>query len=33
MDMDTCDILANKDCIPCKGGVPPLKGPDLVEWG
>ena len=23
--------LAAKDCIPCKGGVPPLKGPDLED--
>lgn len=23
--------LAVKDCIPCKGGVPPLKGPDLED--
>ena len=22
--------LANKECIPCKGGVPPLKGPELT---
>ena len=22
---DTCD-LASRDCVPCKGGVPPLKG-------
>ena len=21
--------LAEKDCVPCKGGVAPLKGPDL----
>ena len=21
--------LASKDCVPCKGGVPPLKGADL----
>ncbi|HTL55078.1 MAG TPA: 4a-hydroxytetrahydrobiopterin dehydratase [Candidatus Limnocylindrales bacterium] len=21
--------LAEKECVPCKGGVPPLKGPDL----
>jgi 4a-hydroxytetrahydrobiopterin dehydratase len=21
--------LAQKECIPCKGGVPPLRGPDL----
>ena len=26
---DGCSILAKKDCIPCKGGVPPLKGKDL----
>lgn len=29
--MDTCDILAAKECIPCKGGVPPLKGRDLGD--
>jgi len=27
--MNACD-LAGKDCIPCKGGVPPLKGKDLI---
>jgi 4a-hydroxytetrahydrobiopterin dehydratase len=27
--MDTCD-LANKECIPCKGGVPPLEGEALI---
>jgi 4a-hydroxytetrahydrobiopterin dehydratase len=21
--------LASKQCVPCKGGVPPLRGPDL----
>ena len=21
--------LSEKDCIPCKGGVPPVKGPEL----
>jgi 4a-hydroxytetrahydrobiopterin dehydratase len=26
---DTCD-LANKSCIPCKGGVPPLAGSELT---
>ena len=26
--MDTCS-LAEKECIPCKGGVPPLKGEEL----
>lgn len=29
--MEACDILAAKDCIPCKGGVPPLKGAGLQE--
>ena len=28
--MDYCD-LANKDCIPCKGGVPPLQQPVLNQ--
>jgi 4a-hydroxytetrahydrobiopterin dehydratase len=28
--MEQCD-LANKECVPCKGGVPPLKGPELKE--
>jgi 4a-hydroxytetrahydrobiopterin dehydratase len=23
--------LAEKDCVPCKGGVPPLKGNDLAK--
>lgn len=26
-----CDILAKKDCVPCKGGIPPLKGETLAE--
>lgn len=25
------DELASKDCIPCRGDVPPLKGADLEE--
>jgi 4a-hydroxytetrahydrobiopterin dehydratase len=29
--MDACDILAAQDCIPCKGGVPPLKGKALQD--
>lgn len=29
--MDSCEILASKECIPCKGGVPPLKGAALQE--
>ena len=28
---DGCSILAKKDCVPCKGGVPPLKGVELEE--
>jgi len=24
--------LAEKDCIPCKGGVPPLKGQELAKF-
>ena len=30
---DSCSILAKKDCIPCKGGVPPLKGAELTALG
>jgi 4a-hydroxytetrahydrobiopterin dehydratase len=26
---DGCSILAKKECVPCKGGVPPLKGAAL----
>jgi 4a-hydroxytetrahydrobiopterin dehydratase len=26
---DGCSILAKKECVPCKGGVPPLKGAEL----
>jgi 4a-hydroxytetrahydrobiopterin dehydratase len=22
--------LAEKDCVPCKGGVPPLRGPEIA---
>jgi 4a-hydroxytetrahydrobiopterin dehydratase len=25
------DTLAKKDCVPCKGGVPPLKGEELEQ--
>ena len=28
--METCDLAA-KECIPCKGGVPPLKGQALAD--
>lgn len=23
--------LAEKECIPCKGGIPPLKGREVTE--
>ncbi len=26
---DSCARLAEKECVPCKGGVPPLKGEAL----
>ena len=24
--------LSKKQCAPCRGGVPPLKGPELDVW-
>ncbi len=24
--------LASKTCVPCRGGVPPLKGEDVTSW-
>ena len=24
--------LAKRDCVPCKGGIPPLAGAELDEW-
>ncbi|MCJ7511531.1 MAG: 4a-hydroxytetrahydrobiopterin dehydratase [Anaerolineales bacterium] len=24
--------LAALECIPCKGGIPPMKGEELVRW-
>jgi 4a-hydroxytetrahydrobiopterin dehydratase len=29
MTNDTCEILARKECVPCRGGVPPLQGEKL----
>lgn len=29
--MKTLDKLADQECIPCKGGVPPLKGQALAD--
>ncbi len=28
--MSSCN-LANNECVPCKGGVPPLKGQELQD--
>jgi 4a-hydroxytetrahydrobiopterin dehydratase len=28
---DQCSILAEKECVPCKGGVPPLTGEALQD--
>jgi len=28
--MEACD-LAQRECVPCKGGVPPLKGEELND--
>ena len=28
---DTCKTLASEECIPCKGGVPPLVGDELQQ--
>jgi len=27
---EACDLLAAKECVPCKGGVPPLHGDELT---
>lgn len=29
--MEAIETLSEKDCVPCKGGVPPLKGAALTE--
>lgn len=29
--MSSCEILAKRDCVPCRGDVPPLKGKALAE--
>ncbi len=29
--MNASDLSA-QNCVPCRGGVPPLKGAELVEW-
>jgi 4a-hydroxytetrahydrobiopterin dehydratase len=31
MTEDGCALLSKKECVPCKGGVPPLKGDALTE--
>lgn len=30
--LEGCEVLAAKDCIPCKGGVPPLEGQELHTY-
>ncbi len=25
-------LLANQKCVPCRGRIPPLRGPDLAAW-
>jgi 4a-hydroxytetrahydrobiopterin dehydratase len=32
MDINSVNPLANRQCIPCKGGVPPLKGEILRQY-
>jgi 4a-hydroxytetrahydrobiopterin dehydratase len=29
--MESCS-LADRECVPCKGGTPPLKGVQLIEF-
>ncbi|MDB5105151.1 MAG: putative pterin-4-alpha-carbinolamine dehydratase [Fibrobacteres bacterium] len=29
--MEACEILAAKECVPCKGGTPPLEGEALRD--
>lgn len=31
--MDACNILAMKECVPCKGEVPALRGEALIKLG
>ncbi|MCC6145198.1 MAG: 4a-hydroxytetrahydrobiopterin dehydratase [Candidatus Hydrogenedentes bacterium] len=31
MSNDSCQLLADNECVPCKGGVPPLKGKELED--
>ena len=30
--MEAVEVLAQKDCVPCKGGTPPLKGVQLKDF-
>lgn len=32
MTADACSLLAGKDCVPCRGGVPPLAGEELARF-
>ncbi len=31
MSTETCDLLAQKKCVPCQGGVDPLHGEELAS--
>jgi 4a-hydroxytetrahydrobiopterin dehydratase len=30
MTSESCNTLAAKECVPCRGGVPPLEGEELI---
>lgn len=30
MTSESCNTLAGKECVPCRGGVPPLEGEELT---
>ncbi|MBI1319914.1 MAG: 4a-hydroxytetrahydrobiopterin dehydratase [Candidatus Hydrogenedens sp.] len=30
MTTESCSLLAGQDCVPCKGGIPPLEGEALA---
>ena len=30
--MNEVSDLADRECVPCRGGIPPLKGDELAGW-
>ena len=32
MANDSCAVLADQRCVPCRGGVPPLAGEELLSF-